>query len=334
MILSYSNLFYDQLRLLRRVTFRKGFNWLGIQAGFLASRISRRAIVWAHPFSVSAETAAICNLKCPECMAGTGQTLRGNALMDVEMFGNIISRHASHSFFANLYFQGEPFLNKNLHLMIGKAHAKGYYTCLSTNGHFLDEQRCRQVIEAGLDRIIISLDGLTQESYSFYRRGGLHQKVVDGIRVMSELRDNLGARHPLIELQFLVNRQNIGEVPMLRTFCKDLGADIVTLKSMQVYGETAGNEFLPNQKKFNRYYPSGNSEKQKTKKPCYRLWSHAVYTSDGLAVPCCYDKIPEYPMNTANKKPGEFWFSPGMNAFRQKVIDNRSGQSICTNCSG
>lgn len=327
MVINYCNFLADKLRLMKRLSFGKAFNYAGILAGFCCSRLTGSSHLWAAPFSVSAETAARCNLKCPECVAGTGQTLRGKALMELALFEDILHQHARRAFYCNLYFQGEPFLNPMLGQMICKAGGLGYYTCLSTNGHFLDEPRCREAIEAGLDRMIISLDGLTQESYSFYRRGGKLQKVTDGIRTLAEVRRSLGLRNPLIEVQFLVNRGNIHEVPALKSYCRQLGADMVTLKTMQVYGQEGARKYLPRQKKYNRYAVKKNKA---AKRPCYRLWSHAVYTSDGLAVPCCYDKLPEFGME--QNKPGEYWNSPGMNGFRQKVTHDRSSINICRSC--
>ncbi|MFO7978689.1 MAG: radical SAM protein [Bacteroidales bacterium] len=331
MIIHYTNYIADLARLARRITPTKALNLLKIKSGFFASRVTGKTLVWGRPFSVSAETAAVCNLKCPECVAGIGNTLRKQPLMDLPLFQEVVSDHSSHAFFANLYFQGEPFLNGRLPQMITMARDKGYYTSLSTNGHFLNQHKCREVIEAGLDHIIISLDGLTQDSYTFYRKGGDLQKVMDGIRTLSYTRDQMKKRQPLIEVQFLVNKVNIGELPQLKDFCRDIGADMVTPKTMQVYGEEGAKAFLPGDEKYNRY--SNGKLKKPGNRPCYRLWSHAVYTSDGIPVPCCYDKIPEYGMEVGGqKKPGDYWFSPGMNAFRQKVSHSRDDQEICRTC--
>jgi MoaA/NifB/PqqE/SkfB family radical SAM enzyme len=338
MILHYRNVVADAFRLLKRLTLRRAFNYLNIQGGYLYSRMSGKARVWAHPFSVSAETAAVCNLRCPECIAGLGQTRREHSRMELSMFQKALKAHSRHAFYANLYFQGEPFLNPRLEEMISHAAACGYYTSLSTNGHFLDPERCRSVIGAGLDRMIISLDGLTSESYTFYRVGGSLDRVVSGIRNLVAARRELRTRHPLIEIQFLVNSRNIHELPGLRQFVRELGADKLTLKRMQVYDDKGAEKFLPDDRRYNRYISArgGRKGRQALKRgPCYRLWSHAVYTSDGLLVPCCYDKVPEFPIGGLDqKKPEALWFAPGMNAFRQQVMDRREGIPICCNCDG
>ncbi|MBW6498986.1 MAG: radical SAM protein [Bacteroidales bacterium] len=304
------------------------WNYLMIYAGFWLSRLTQKVVVFGRPFALSAEVAAVCNLRCPECMVGLGNTIRESKKMDAPLFEQILKKHRRHSFYTNLYFQGEPFLNRDLHHLIGLASHIGYYTSVSTNGHFLDEERCREIIDAGLDRLIVSMDGLDQDTYAFYRRGGTWQKVADGLATMARVKREEGVRHPLLVLQFLVNRKNEGQIPVLKDFAREQGADVVELKSMQVYGEEGVSAFLPGDKRFNRYAAKG---KRKKKGPCFRLWSHAVYTSDGVLVPCCYDKVPQHPMGKGTGE--DLWFSPEMHAFRKKVMTRREDAGICSNCN-
>jgi len=328
MVLQYAAFFNDLLRLTKRLNPPRLWNYLMIYIGFWLSRLSGRVVVLGRPFAVSAEVAAICNLRCPECIVGLGKTIRESKKMDTALFEQILKKHRRHSFYTNLYFQGEPFLNRDLHHLIGMASRLGYYTSVSTNGHFLDEMRCREIIDAGLDRLIVSMDGLDQETYAFYRRGGSWQKVADGLAAMARVKKELGAPSPMLVVQFLVNRKNEAQIPALKYFARQQGADVVELKSMQVYGEEGASAFLPGDERFNRYAAKG---KRKKKGPCFRLWSHAVYTSDGVLVPCCYDKVPQHPLG---KETGEdLWFSPAMHAFRKKVMTRREDTGICSNCN-
>ena len=68
----------------------------------------------------------------------------------------------------NFYFQGEPFLNKQLPEMISESFEKRIYTATSTNAHFLDSNTAKRTVESGLHRLIISIDGTTQETYEQY----------------------------------------------------------------------------------------------------------------------------------------------------------------------
>lgn len=333
MVLKVFPVFCDALRLAKRLSARRVFNFLLIQAGVLLSRLSGRVVVAGRPFSVSAEVAGICNLRCPGCMVGKKETLRNNKFMSLEVFEAIAGRHRKHAFYSNLYFQGEPFLNPLLGEKISIASKNGFYTCVSTNGHFLGEARCREVIRAGLDRIIVSLDGLDQESYAFYRQGGNWSKVVEGITTLAAVRKAERAQNPLIVVQFLVNRKNESQIAGLRQFARQIGADVAELKSMQVYDKQSAEVFLPALAGFNRYRLWLNGKpvlRRQRKGPCSRLWSHVVYTSDGVQVPCCYDKIPEHAIgNISGEDP---WVSPEMNAFRKRVMKRREDTGICCNC--
>ena len=85
---------------------------------------------------------------------------------------------------------------------IGAAH--GLYTSTSTNAHFLRPERCAQIVQSGLSRLIISIDGMTQDTYASYRVGGQLDKVLEGTRNMVEARRANGGRGPHLVWQFLV----------------------------------------------------------------------------------------------------------------------------------
>ncbi len=333
MVLRFSYAFRDGLRLAKRLKPLRLLNFLLFKAGIWLSRLSGRVVVAGRAYSVSAEVAGICNLRCPGCMIGRGETQRNNKLMTTLTFKAIVERHRKHSFYLNLYFQGEPFLNPELQDLVSVASSNGFYTCISTNGHFLDDLRCRELIRAGLDRVVVSLDGLDQESYSFYRIGGSFQKVVLGLETLAKTRREEKRQNPLIVLQFLVNRKNEGQIGGLKEFAEQIGADVLELKSMQVYDEQGADAFLPSLAGFNRYRQWLNGKPkflQPGTGPCGRLWSHVVYTADGVQVPCCYDKIPEHPLGTISGE--DPWFSPEMNAFRKRVMVRREDTGICCNC--
>jgi MoaA/NifB/PqqE/SkfB family radical SAM enzyme len=335
MIIKYKNLFFDTLRLLGKLSPARLLNLVLIYLGFWLSRLTRRVMVLGKPFALSAEVSSLCNLHCPQCPKGIKTTNRDDNNLSVDAFESMVVRYRESVFYANLYFQGEPFLNPELPQIVRVASNLGIYTSISTNGHFLDEKTCGEAISAGLDRLIVSIDGLDQITYSHYRIGGSLPRVVEGVSTMVRVRNQGLSKNPFIVLQFLVNRNNEHQIPDLRNFARNLGVDMVQLKSMQVYENTNASDFLPSNRRYNRYHAlksSKNSSVHTTGVPCFRLYSHVVFTSDGIAVPCCYDKIPQYPLE--NKKGENHWFSPKLNSFRRKVMHNRKEVGICCNCAG
>ena len=92
--------------------------------------------------------------------------------MPLEVFRRVLAECRETAFVIQFYFQGEPLLNKDLPQMIREAHEAGLYTIVSTNSQAITPELAEALVQSGLDRIIISMDGLTQESYGAYRIGG------------------------------------------------------------------------------------------------------------------------------------------------------------------
>ena len=335
MIFDYRAYIYDKLRLLGKVNFYRIINYIGIQISYNLSRILKKPLLWSYPFSLNFETSSACNLRCPECMTGMNKTIRQRKLMDSSLLKEKLNIHKKHAFYCNLYFQGEPFLHPEIYEMIKMVHSSGLYTVISTNGHFLNKPNCLKIIDSGLDRLIVSLDGIDADAYNQYRINGIFDKVVDGIRTMAVSKKKTGKNNPILVVQMLVNKTNEGQVEAAKKFIKQLGADMLEFKSMQIYSETGKEKFIPVDGKYNRY-PNRQDQSfdgKNNQGACFRLWSHAVYTSDGIMVPCCYDKKPEYGVNGKEEYSGKnLWKSKSMQTFRYRQLKKVNRPKICYNC--
>ena len=100
----------------------------------------------------------------------------------MDVWRRTLSEVAKTAWTIQFYFQGEPLLNKHLPQMISEAHEAGLYTIVSTNAQAMTRELADELVGAGLDRIIISMDGLTEESYSAYRIGGSLEKTKQALR--------------------------------------------------------------------------------------------------------------------------------------------------------
>ena len=107
--------------------------------------------------------------------------------------------------------------------LVRYAADKGLYTATSTNGHYLNEEMARKTVESGLDRLIISLDGTTQEVYEQYRVGGDLEKVLEGARHIVKWKKRLGSTRPFVFFQFLVVRPNEHQIDAIRQLGKTIG---------------------------------------------------------------------------------------------------------------
>jgi radical SAM protein with 4Fe4S-binding SPASM domain len=256
--------------------------------------------------------------------------------MSFELFEKIIEELRGNLIYIMLYFQGEPLINKSFFYFVKYAVSKKIYTTTSTNAHFLDDSNCKQIIESGLDRIIISMDGMTQEAYVSYRVGGNITAVKSGISNLIYWRNKLNSSKPYTILQFLVLKSNEHQISEVRKFAKQQGIDELQLKSAQFFNYKNGNPLLTSIAKYSRYVktPDGTYKlKNKLPNHCFRMWSSCVITWDGKVLPCCFDKDAKYSFGNINEQNfSSIWLNPGHQAFRNKILTDRKSVDICSNC--
>ena len=327
----------DAINFVRKLSVRKLLNILSVQISFSLSNLFKRPLVWGMPWFVSIEPASVCNLSCIQCPVGQGDIARNNKFMDMNDYKGLLEEISGTTTLLSLFFQGEPLMHKNFTEFVRYAAGKKIYTQTSTNAQLMTEEVCRDLVDAGLDRIIISLDGSDQESYSTYRREGDIQKVTQGIRILNRMREQAGSRKPLIVVQFLVFRHNRDQVTDVKKMANNLGADRIWIKSAQIeYPETA-DEWIPEGHDQSRYEKNdlGNWKlRGKIRNRCRRLWQTMVVTSDGLVVPCCFDKRATYTMGQAGQQSiTRIWKGRGYQDFRRKVLSSRKEIEMCTNCT-
>lgn len=129
--------------------------------------------------------------------------------MSFEMFKKIVDEIAEYCVRLNITNYGEPLLNKDKYEMIYYAKQKRLRLITGTNAHYMDDDRdLRCLIMSGPDEMYVSLDGANQETYEIYRRKGDFARVVRNMRRLNEMKRNMQVLHPLVDLQFLVRKQN------------------------------------------------------------------------------------------------------------------------------
>ena len=119
--------------------------------------------------------------------------------------------------------------------MVKYASSKKIYTATSTNAHYLTDEVARKTVESGLDRLIISIDGTTQDVYKQYRVGGNLNKVIEGARNIVKWKKELKSKTPFVFFQFLVVKPNEHQVADIKKLAAEIGVDEVRFKTAQVY---------------------------------------------------------------------------------------------------
>lgn len=288
------------------------------------------------PVSYSIEPTNLCNLRCPECPSGLGTLRRPLGLLNFDDFKEWIDQIKSTGFYVQLFFQGEPFLNKLIGQMIRYAQSNKMYVSISTNGHFINEDNTDLILDNAPDKLIYSVDGLDEDSYKNYRVGGNFRQVDKGLRNLILKRNNKKLKLPFVEFQFIVMKHNEHLIDKVFQYSKEVGVDKVVLKTMQISNYQNALKFLPSDNKFSRYIIEEGSYriKNKMKNHCFALWRTSVITWDGKVVPCCFDKDAEYKLGILNGKSFfEIWKSKEYQNFRQQILDNRKNVNICNNCT-
>lgn len=288
------------------------------------------------PISYSIEPTNHCNLKCPECPSGLGALTRPLGLLKIDEFRQWIDQIKSTGFYVQLFFQGEPFINKHLPQMIKYAQQHNVYISISTNGHFINSENVDFVLDNAPDKLIYSMDGLDEASYQNYRVGGTFKQADEGLRTLIKRKNERGLKKPYVEFQFIVMKQNEHQLDDVIKYGNDTGVDKVVFKTMQISNYENAIKFLPSDKKYSRYLVENDSYRIKNnmKNHCFALWRTSVITWDGKVVPCCFDKDAEFNLGMLNGKSfQQIWKSEPYNDFRQRVLDSRKSINMCTNCT-
>ncbi len=288
------------------------------------------------PVSYSVEPTNHCNLKCPECPSGLGSLSRPLGLMKQEFFEQLVNGIGREAFYLQLFFQGEPYINKSLPQMIRYAQEKKMYVSVSTNGHFINKSNADRILDAAPDKIIYSIDGLDEESYQNYRVGGTFAQADEGLRALTAGKRARGIKKPFVELQFIVMKQNEHMLDKVLEYGRAAGVDKVVFKTMQVSSYENALHFLPENEKYRRYEVGKGTftVKGKMKNKCFALWRTSVITWDGRVVPCCFDKDARFEMGKLNGDGFKgVWTSAEYQNFRRKVLSGRKGINMCSNCT-
>jgi radical SAM protein with 4Fe4S-binding SPASM domain len=328
--------FSDITNFLKTLTISKLYNYGKLRFSYLISKITRNVVVNGVPASLSIEPTTSCNLQCPECPSGLRQFTRKTGFIEMDLYKKIINDSYKELIYLMLYFQGEPFLHPDFFNMLSYAKSKNIYTATSTNAHFLDMDNAKMVVDSGLDRIIISIDGITQKSYAKYRVGGKLDKVLEGTRNLVKAKKELKSKSPFIIFQFVVFRSNEHEVEGLQQLAKEIGVDKVQIKSAQFYNLSLENDLIPINPKYLRYKKADNQYVYKDNIPnkCWRSWHAPVITQEGNMVPCCFDKDASYELGDLKTEQLKTVFQGEQSRlFKKQILKERKQIDICRNCS-
>jgi len=329
--------FHSKIGLIQKLTLQKLVNFFYVFGSYYSSKYTKRNFNKGLPISLAIEPTTSCNLRCPECPSGLRQFTRPIGMLEPTFFKKTIDDVYKDLIYLTFYFQGEPYLNPHFLEMVKYASLKKIYTSTSTNAHYLTPEMALKTVQSNLDRLIISIDGTTQETYEQYRIGGTLSKVIEGTKNIISAKKELHSKTPHIVFQFLVVKPNEYQLNDVKKLANELGVDEVVFKTAQVYDFKNGNPLIPDNIKYSRYKKNSDGTyaiKNKLLNQCWRMWSSCVITWDGLVVPCCFDKDAKHQLGDLKQQQfKDVWISETYQSFRKSILKSRQEIDICKNCS-
>lgn len=253
-----------------------------------------REVIHNHPIFAFIDTTSFCNLGCPSCPTGLKLGLRPSMAMEEDLFRAAIDDVGDYIFHMYMYNWGEPLLNKRTPEMVRYAKDREIKVTISTNLSMpLTDDYIERLVRSGLDRLMVSLDGTTAETYEQYRKKGDFSRVRENLRRINAARHDLGMSSPRLVWQFIVFRHNEHQVDEARALCREWGADEVRVDSaiLPLESHRAGLEpsTVP---EFNRYHPDHPVQVEtkrvmSSSRPCSWLYGGLVLSPGGQVSPCC-----------------------------------------------
>jgi MoaA/NifB/PqqE/SkfB family radical SAM enzyme len=243
--------------MLKGATFKKSVNTLY----FLFERYLKRLESKSKPFYIKIEPTNFCDQSCTGCATSSP---RSKGFMDLSLYKRIIDFVKPYCLRNCLYGQGESFLHKNIFEMINYSELNNCPVSICTNFQSFSQEKSKQLLASGINRIIICVDGLSQEMHSKFRKGGNLDKVLQNLQDLALLKAKGNYKFPIIEVQTIAFPYNINDLSNISNLVKDLGTEVHVIRENM----------------FNLL------EKKLKKSTCPYLWGSIFFTWDGRMCPC------------------------------------------------
>lgn len=257
---------------IRYLTSRKLVNLLRCEL----EKRKRVAEVRSFPYVAVLDVTNLCNLRCPYCPTGSRRNAgRGVRTMDLSAVDRLLEEFGDSLISVNLFNWGEPLLHPQLATIVSRIHDRRVFTQISSNLSGDYKAALEDICRAGLDYLVVSTSGASQEVHELYHRNGRLALVADNIRAIADFKHTHRRRTPVVEWKFLMFKHNAHEVDAARALAKQSGADL--FRAVRGGGEESA--LVDAQQAPSAVIPT---------RFCHQLWHMIVLNSDGGIAPCCY----------------------------------------------
>ena len=280
----------------------------------------QRKILDDFPPCLQVEPTSICNYRCVFCyQIDEGFTKKGGGhmgMMSLETFKRIVDEAAGRCEAITLASRGEPLICPKIGDMLKYARGKFLALKLNTNAWFLDDAKCRAILEADVNTLVFSADAASEPAYSRFRVGGTLDRVLKNVRRFREIQ----TKH----------------YPQSRTITRVSGVQVPGTSDLDQMEKFWGD--LVDQVAFVKYNPWENTYEQPVNEiatPCSDLWRRMFIWWDGLVNPCDVDYKSTLAVGKATERTlGELWRSDGYRQLRERHLQGQRSQcSPCNRCT-
>ncbi len=180
-----------------------------------------------------------CNLDCRTCMRHGWEEPLG--FMEFGLFEKIITDASSLPERPSVFFGGfgEPLGHARIADMVALAKQAGSQVELISNGILLDEAMADRLVAVGLDRLWVSIDGASPQSYADVRLGDHLPQIIANL-------ERLNARtvKPELGISFVAMKRNIRDLAAVLELAQHLGASRFSLSNVEPYTKGMATDVL------------------------------------------------------------------------------------------
>ncbi|MBN1424938.1 radical SAM protein [Candidatus Fermentibacteria bacterium] len=278
-----------------------------------------RSGILGAPAYLNLEPTNRCNLSCRWCVASSA---RPGGLLELSLAESILAQAADAGVGEIRFFlAGEPLLHPSIGDLVAAASARGLRTVLHTNAMLLDGDRARSLIEAGLDDVSFSINGVDNERIRQVQRGADLDTMVENVRGFHEMRRRLGGRGPRTTLQIIQPPDEaVISDSRVAALLGSPGPDRILRLAPHGWGGQLRSEEVVLRGR--RYHP------------CQPLWQGMSVGWDGRVFLCCADLNGAHPVgDLVRQSLTDVWHGDRLMEVRQRVASNRrEGLPLCASC--
>lgn len=286
------------------------------------------------PSFIMIEPTNACNIACPLCPVGAKVMKRKRGFMNIDRYRGLIDEVSDFVNEIVMNFAGETLLHPQIGEMIEYAERKGISVTIGTNGTI---DKMEEILSAGTTEVLFAIDGLTDETYTKYRRGADLSQVKANLSKLTEGKRSRALKKPNIVLQFVVMRDNEHEIDGIMELAREYGVDEVAFTPVIIndFFNTDKSElisrYLPEHSRYRQYRLVGN--KILERKPTICVWAfQSVVLYNGDVTTCCFDFDGRLVVGNAFESGGflNVWNSDKYQKFRSHII--KKDFQLCKQC--